>query len=56
MKPFKPTRVLIKATGRLEMDFACAAEKAKFPIVICNPMHVRQFAKATGRVAKTDRL
>lgn len=56
MKYFKPTRVLIEATGRLEMDFACAAEKAKLPIVICNPMQVRQFAKATGRVAKTDRL
>lgn len=56
IKHFKPTRVLIEATGRLEMDFACAAEKAKLPIVICNPMQVRQFAKATGRVAKTDRL
>ena len=42
--------------GRLEMDFACEAEKARLPIVICNPMQVRQFAKSTGRVAKTDRL
>ena len=56
MKTLKPSRVLIEATGRLEMNFACAAEKAKLPIVICNPMQVRQFAKATGRVAKTDRL
>lgn len=56
MNHFKPTRVLIEATGRLEMNFACAAEKSKLPIVICNPMQVRQFAKATGRVAKTDRL
>lgn len=53
---YHPTRVLIEATGRLEMDFACAAEKAHLPIVICNPMQVRQFSKATGRVAKTDRL
>lgn len=53
---YKPTRVLIEATGRLEMDFACAACKAHLPLVICNPMQVRQFAKAAGRVAKTDRL
>jgi len=56
MKRFQPTRVLIEATGRLEMDFACAANKANLPIVICNPMQVRQFAKAVGRVAKTDKL
>lgn len=56
IKQFHSDRVLIEATGRLEMEFACAAEKAGLPLVICNPMQVRQFAKATGRVAKTDRL
>ena len=48
MKHFKPTRVLIEATGRLEMDFACEAEKARLPIVICNTMQVRQFAKGAA--------
>ena len=56
LKNYQPDRVLIEATGRLEMDFVCAADKANLPIVVCNPMQVRQFAKATGRVAKTDRL
>ena len=56
MKAYKPSRVLIEATGRLEMAFACAAQKANLPMVICNPMQVRQFAKAVGRVAKTDKL
>lgn len=56
IKSYAPSRVLIEATGRLEMDFVCAADKAKLPIVVCNPMQVRQFAKATGRVAKTDRI
>ena len=56
MKGLSPTRVLIEATGRLELAFACAADKASLPIVICNPLQVRQFAKASGRVAKTDRL
>ncbi|MBQ0713157.1 MAG: IS110 family transposase [Porticoccus sp.] len=56
IKQFDVTRVLIEATGRLEMDFVCAAHKAKFPVVVCNPTQVRQFARATGRVAKTDKL
>ena len=53
---YQPARVLIEATGRLEMLFVCAAHKAKLPVVVCNPGQVRQFAKATGRLAKTDKL
>ncbi len=56
IKPFKPTRVLIEATGRLEMAFFCAAHKAGLPVCVCNPIQVRKFAQATGRMAKTDRL
>ena len=56
IQPFKPARVLIEATGRLEMGFFCAADKAGLPVCVCNPVQVRQFAKATGRMAKTDKL
>jgi len=56
IKPFKPARVLIEATGRLEMGFFCAADKARLPVCVCNPVQVRQFARATGRMAKTDKL
>ena len=56
IQPLKPKRVLIESTGRLELGFVCAAHKAGLPVVVCNPSQVRQFAKATGRVAKTDRL
>lgn len=56
IKPFKPTRVLIEATGRLEMAFFCAAHKAGLPVCVCNPIQVRKFAQATGRMAKTDKL
>lgn len=56
IKPFKPTRVLIEATGRLEMTFFCAAHKAGLPVCVCNPIQVRKFAQATGRMAKTDKL
>ena len=56
IKLFSSTRVLIEATGRLELDFVCAAHNAKLPVVVCNPTQVRQFARAAGRIAKTDKL
>ena len=56
IKKFKPDRVLIEATGRLEMAFFCAAHKARLPVCVCNPIQVRKFAQAIGRMAKTDKL
>lgn len=51
-----PERVLIEATGRLELPFAIAAFNAGLPLVICNAAHVHYFAKSTGQFAKTDKL
>ena len=56
LKPLAPKRIVIEATGRLEMAFVSACHKAHLPIVVANPTHVRRFAQATGRQAKTDRL
>ena len=56
LRSYRPIRVLIEATGRLEMLFVCAADKAGLPLVVCNPGQVRQFARAAGRLAKTDAL
>lgn len=56
IRKFKPDRVLIEATGRLEMAFFCAAYKAGLPVCVCNPIQVRKFAQAIGRMAKTDKL
>jgi transposase len=56
LRSYQPARVLIEATGRLEMHFVCAAHKVRLPVVVCNAGQVRQFAKATGRLAKTDKL
>ena len=56
LRAFKPARVLIEATGRLEMAFFCAAHKAGLPVCVCNPARVRNFAKSIGRLAKTDKL
>ena len=56
IKKHQPTRVIIEATGRLEMPFACAASKAHLPIVIANTFQVHKFAQSTGKLAKTDKL
>lgn len=56
LRTYQPTRVLIEATGRLEMAFVCAADKAGLPVVVCNPGRVRKFAQSNGRTAKTDAL
>lgn len=56
IKAYQPTRIVIEATGRLELPFACAASKAKLPIVVANPLQVHKFAASTGQLAKTDKL
>ncbi len=56
LKKHKPTRIVIEATGRLEYDFVVACSKAKLPIVVANPMHIKKFSGAIGQLAKTDKL
>jgi len=56
IKSYQPTRIIIEATGRLELPFACAASKANLPIVIANALKVHNFAASSGQLAKTDKL
>lgn len=49
-------RIVIEATGGYETAVASALAVAKLPVVVVNPRQVRDFAKATGSFAKTDRL
>ncbi len=51
-----PTLVVLEATGGYELPVAGALAGAGLPVAIVNPRQVRDFAKATGRLAKTDRL
>ncbi len=51
-----PTAVVLEATGGLEVPLASALAAAALPVVVVNPRQVRDFAKATGRLAKTDAL
>ena len=56
IKKYAPKRIIIEATGRLEHAFIFACSKAKLPFVIANPIHIKRFAGAIGRQAKTDKL
>ena len=53
---FQPEVVLLEATGGYETQIAAALAHAKLPVVLINPRQVRDFAKATGKLAKTDRI
>jgi len=48
--------VVVEATGGLEAALLAALGAAGVPVVRVNPRQVRDFARATGRLAKTDRL
>lgn len=51
-----PTLVLADAAGGLELPLVAALAAADLPVVVVNPRQVRDFAKATGQLAKTDAL
>ncbi|MCU8519065.1 IS110 family transposase, partial [Vibrio vulnificus] len=53
---YHPERIVIEATGRLEMPFILACENANLPYVIANPLHIKKFSGALGNKAKNDRL
>jgi transposase len=48
--------VVLEATGGFEIPAVSALAAAGLPVVVANPRQVRNFARATGQLAKTDRL
>jgi transposase len=56
LKPLNPKIVLLEATGGYEIPVAYALYEAGLPVVIMNPKALRHFAKAIGKLAKTDKL
>lgn len=52
----RPALIVLEATGGLEIPVAAALHAAGLPVVVVNPRQVRDFAKALGQLAKTDRL
>lgn len=48
--------IVMEATGGLETPLACALMEAGLPVAVVNPRQVRDFAKAIGQLAKTDKV
>ena len=53
---YKPDGIILEATGSMEMPLAAALQSERLPVVIVNPRQVRDFARATGVLAKTDTI
>jgi transposase len=51
-----PELVVLEASGRYERPVAAAIASAGIAVAVVNPRQARDFAKATGRLAKTDRI
>ncbi len=51
-----PDLVVLEATGGVEVQLAAELATAGLPAAVINPRQVRDFARATGRLAKTDRI
>jgi len=51
-----PTLIVLEATGGYELLCVAALAAAGLPVVVVNPRQVRDFARATGQLAKTDRI
>jgi transposase len=56
LQPLGPDLIVLEATGGLERLVVAALALADLPVAVVNPRQVRDFAKATGRLAKTDAL
>jgi len=56
IKPFSPILVVLEATGGMETASVGMLAAKGLPVVVINPRQVRDFAKATGRLAKTDAI
>lgn len=56
LKEASPTLIVIEATGGLEVRIATELASLGLPVAVINPRQARDFAKATGQLAKTDQV
>jgi transposase len=56
LNELSPTLIVVEATGGLERSLVAALVAARLLVIVINPRQARDFAKATGRLAKTDRI
>ena len=53
---YKLTRILVEATGGYERQLVEACAARQMPVIVVQPVQIRQFAKAQGVMAKTDKI
>jgi transposase len=56
LRPADPELIVLEATGGYQVPVAAALSTAGLPVAVVNPRQVRDFARATGQLAKTDRI
>ena len=56
LQKMQPAAVILESIGGLETSLVAALATAALPVAVVNPRQVRDFAKSTGQLAKTDRL
>jgi transposase len=56
LHPITPALIVVESTGGLEISLLVALYTAGLPVALVNPGRVREFAKSTGLLAKTDKL
>jgi transposase len=56
LRALVPQLIVLEATGGYETIVASALAAAQLPLAVVNPRQIRDFARATGKLAKTDRI
>jgi transposase len=56
LQTVRPRLIVLEATGGYEAPLVAELGIANLPVAVVNPRQVRDFARASGRLAKTDRL
>jgi transposase len=56
LNSISPEGIIVEATGGYESALVAELTTAGLPVVVVNPRQVRDFAKATGKLAKTDAI
>jgi transposase len=56
VKELCPVLVVLEATGGIELPLTAALAAAGLPVAVVNPRQIRDFARATGKLAKTDAI
>lgn len=56
LEDLRPSLIVLEASGGYERPVVAALAAVGLPVAVVNPRQVRDFAKATGKLAKTDKL